>query len=662
VELYEYWRLAVRQLPILVLTLVIGFSGAVYVNYITIPTYSASADVFVTTPSVTLDVGSLATGSNFSEQRVVSYAKIISGPATLGPVIEKLGLDMTTEELANDVHATAPNGTVLISISVDSLDPNKAAAIANAVAAQFEYTVQQLELTSAATATNIKVTPVRQAKPNYNPSSPKKSLNLALGLILGLALGAGIILLRVFFDRTVKNEDHIGETHLVGTIRFDPTARDKPLLTELSKYSARAEEFRQIRTNLRLTEGNSTIRTLAVTSALPNEGKTTTSLNLALSLSDAGQKVAMIDCDLRRPQLNLFLELPKNLPGVADIIQSAALLRTYLAHPEKMMQKINPNFFVLTSGEITSDSAELVGSAGFKQLIYGLRKQFDVVILDCPPVLPIADAADTAKIVDGVLLVVKAGKTSIKQFQGSIASLQNVDAHIIGCVINMIPTNRNAEEYGYRYGYGGYRNYYGYKGRNKDKSLYSPLEPYGPGVATTTQSPRIDESNEVRDISDLHELSFELKESHGMIKRNISRASAIIYQRLTNELHEHTSAKYMGQENNYTAGNSKPAWRNGLDAYFTGIIHLQKIAKAKKGFFKLLATKTKIESEEQKTQKYVDDFMKSLEQERNREVKLPTTKKSAKKVSQKSKSYVKKKSTPIKIYAKKSTAKKLPRN
>ena len=665
-ELYDYWRLIVRNLPILILTSIIGFSGAVYVNYSTTPTYSASADVFVTTPSLTLDVGSLATGSNFSEQRVVSYAQIISGPATLGPVIEKLGLDVTPEELANDVHATAPDGTVLISISVDSLDPNKAAAIANAVAEQFEQTVQQLELTSAATATNIKVTPVRQAKPNYTPSAPKKSLNLALGLILGFALGAGIVILLMFFDRTVKNEEQLGDIPLVGTVRFDATARDKPLLSDLSKYSVRAEAFRQMRTNLRLADENSKIRTLAVTSALPNEGKTTTSLNLALSLSDSGKKVALIDSDLRRPQLNLFLELSKELPGVAEIIESDELLSKFVAHPEKMMQKINPNFFVLTSGQIPANAAELVGSVSFKQVIDASSKHFDIVILDCPPTLPIADAAVTAKFVDGVLLVVKAGKTSIKQFRGSVASLQNVDARIMGCVLNMIPTNRSADEYGYRYGYGGYRNYYGYKGRKNDKSMYSPLEPYGPSVTTKPQLPKVDESDEELGVSDLHEISFEIKESNGVLKRNISRVSAIVYQRLATQLQEQTGAKPLDQESNRTANvfsvngnsadNSKPAERKGLTAYSTGFKNLQEVAKAKKISFKSSAKKSKIESEDLNTQLYVDEFLKSLEQGRNRQVTLSTEKKTAKKVSQKSKSSVKKKST--KSSAKKPIAKK----
>jgi non-specific protein-tyrosine kinase len=526
--LYEYWRLAVRHLPILLLTTILGVSGAIYLNYIAIPQYTASADVFVTTPSTALDIGALSTGSNFSEQRVISYAQIINGPSTLEPVIKRLGLDLTPQELAKQVHATAPNGTVLISIFVTDTDPVKAAAIANAVAEQFGLTVQTLELTdSSSTATSIKVTPVRQANPNYVPSSPKKSLNLALGFILGFGIGAGIVILLLIFDRTVKNEDHLNKLPLLGTIRFDATARDKPLLTDLSKYSARTEAFRQLRTNLQLSDSNSNLKVILITSALPNEGKTTTALNLAFSLSDSGQRVALLDADLRRPQLKLFLQMPDEIMSISDILTSEKNMAAFVAKPNDLMHKINPHLWVLTSGRIPPNAAELVGSENFRTIVYAMRKNFDILIIDCPPTLPIADAAVIAKVADGVLVVVKAGKTRINQFRGAIATLTNVDAPIIGCVLNMIPINRRAEEYGYRYGYS---SYYGYKGKQKDKSLYSPEEPYGPAIDAMPQREAID------DFEELQEIRTELRERTELGSRSLRRLGEIVSKQLTRHI------------------------------------------------------------------------------------------------------------------------------
>jgi capsular exopolysaccharide synthesis family protein len=303
----------------------------------------------------------------------------------------------------------------------------------------------------------------------------------------------------------------------------------------LSKYSARAEAFRQLRTNLQLAESNAEIKLLAVTSAVPNEGKTTTSLNLALSLSDSGQNIALIESDLRRPQLNLFLELDSQLPGVSEIVTNASALSDFRKNPKSMMQKVSPNFFVLTSGFIPPNAAELVGSSEFRVLLDSLAKNFDLVVLDCPPTLPIADAAVISQVSDGVLVVVKAGKTSIKQFKGAIATLKNVDANIIGCVLNMIPTNRRAEEYGYRYGYG-YRSYYGYKGQKIDKSMYSPFEPYGPAFESVKTSQENQDDSSWIESSELHEVSFETSDQKGILRSQYIRARNALLNRLSQNL------------------------------------------------------------------------------------------------------------------------------
>ena len=564
-ELYEYWRLLLRHLPLLIFTCLLGLGGASYVNFVAVPQYSASADVFVTTPSTTIDVGSLATGSNFSEQRVVSYAQIISGPATLGPVIEKLDLGLTTSELAQSVNAFAPNGTVLIRIDVTGEDPNKVAAIANAVAEQFEQTVQFLEATSASTSTNIKVTPVRQALPNYNPTSPNKLLNLILGFVLGFAFGSGLVILRIFFDKTVKNEDHLGDVPLLGTILYDPTARDTPLLTQVSPYSGRAEAFRQIRTNLQFLGETQDRKIIAMTSALPNEGKTTTIINLALSLSSTGLRVLLIDADLRRPQLNLFLEIPTNQEGVTEILTQSQKLQKFRANPASMTINLGPTFDVLCSGGIPSQPAELLGSDNFKAMVDACRKVYDVILLDCPPTLPITDAAVIARSVDAVLLVVKAGKTTIKQFRGTQESLLNVDAQILGCIINMIPSNRRSEEYGYRYGYKGYRTYYNYDGRSKDRTLYSPLEPYGPELKGRNADSKVEESAAYADYDGLQEMRESPEGANSKLRILFKHTIGSVFERLSRELENHSE----GGAQNLSASKGAPVRQKDTVNVFT---------------------------------------------------------------------------------------------
>jgi hypothetical protein len=170
-----------------------------------------------------------------------------------------------------------------------------------------------------------------------------------------------------------------------------------------------------------------------------------------------------------------------------------------------------------------------VGSNNFRELIAAVRRNFDILIIDCPPTLPIADAAVIAKVADGVLMVVKAGKTRINQFRGAVATLTNVEAPIVGCVLNMIPTNRRAEEYGYRYGYS---NYYGYKGKKNDKSLYSPEEPYGPAVAAMPQREAID------DFEELQEIRAELIQRTGVLGKFLSRGREVLLTRIARQIQE----------------------------------------------------------------------------------------------------------------------------
>ena len=163
----------------------------------------------VSTPASAIDISALATGSSFSQQRVKSYAQIINSPINLAPVVKKLGLNVSPEKLANQITASAPLDTVLISLTVNDTNPKRAADIANAVAKQFGNTVKALELEGVNSESPVKVSISKYAIPASAPSSPKKSINYALGLLLGFGLGIGISSLLKLLDNTVKNEDDL---------------------------------------------------------------------------------------------------------------------------------------------------------------------------------------------------------------------------------------------------------------------------------------------------------------------------------------------------------------------------------------------------------------------------------------------------------------------
>ena len=207
---------------------------------------------------------------------------------------------------------------------------------------------------------------------------------------------------------------------------------------------AGAEAFRLLRSSLKWTQRDTSSRTLAITSALSSEGKTTTSANLAAACALEGKRVLLIDCDLRRPRLHQVFRLPRQ-PGIAQVLwagvsPSAAVRETFV-----------DGLFVLPAGAYTERFGDLVGSGRMPSVLAELSACFDMVILDTPPVLAVADAAAVAPLVDGVLLVV-AGATNRHAVGQALRQLESVGARVIGAVLN--------DSRGEVQRYGGYQHYY----------------------------------------------------------------------------------------------------------------------------------------------------------------------------------------------------------
>jgi non-specific protein-tyrosine kinase len=450
-ELLQYWRLIIQNRLIISLCTLVSFIAAIVITFTTTPTYQAKSQIFVSTPASTVDISALATGSSFSQQRVKSYAQIINSPLTLAPVVQELNLSITPEELSEMVSASAPLDTVLIVLTVTDTDPRRAADIANAVAKQFGVTVANLELQGIGSDSPVKVSTVLNAVPADSPASPKKAINLILGLLLGFGLGIALASLRRLLDNTIKNEDDLQGTPLLAAIGFDVLAKEKPLVTQIGRYSARTEAFRTLRTNLQFLRPDSHPQVIVFTSALPGEGKSTSAINLAISLAQAGAKTILVEADLRRPKIPLYLEFSNMAEGLSELISGQKKMTSVML--KKLIRKDDSGLNVLLSGKVPPNPSELLGSAKFDELITMLRKQYEYVIIDCPPLLPVTDAAIVAAKADGAVLVVHAGVTKKPHFIGSRDAMTAVGSTILGVVLNKIPEASLEYEYGYRYGY-----------------------------------------------------------------------------------------------------------------------------------------------------------------------------------------------------------------
>ena len=485
-DVRDFYRLVIRNLWIICSLITFGVSVSTAATIYSPKSYTAHAQLFVSVPPAIIDIGLLATGGNFTQQRVKTYANVINGPDTLKPVIENLALDIKWFELATRVKASAPLDTALINLSVSDEDPIMSAALANAIGKQFESTAALLEIEDELGSSPVKVTLAKYAVVPQSPSSPKPLLNLLLGLIFGFGIGIGIGILRQIFDDTVKNEDQLDGLSLLGAVGFDPDAKENPLISEISPFSTRAEAYRHLRTNVEFLRADNPPQVISIASPLPGEGKTTTALNLGIAFAQSGYKVLCMECDLRRPSTSEYIEYDDTQYGVTEILNGEAPLKSQKSLNLLIKFDERSGVHFLTSGKRATNPAELLDSPTFEKLIKMLRKEFDYIFIDSPPLLPVTDGGLIAQQADGVLLILKAGSTKTDQFRGGRDLLTKVNASVLGVVLNMIPLNRNGEAYGYRYGYSyGYQRNYGvYGAGDYGVELHKGEEdrPYAPRV------------------------------------------------------------------------------------------------------------------------------------------------------------------------------------
>jgi len=464
VELRDYIRV-LRKGWILILALaLVGVAAAAGYSIISTPEYQATSKVFVSTQGSD-SVQDLQSGNTFTQQRVQTYSDLVGTPVVLLPVAAALKLNLTSDQLAKMVTASSPLNTTLIEITVTSTSAKQAADIANATGQSLTSVVEDLETPSSSTADGgdanaatspVKLTRVQVASVPQKPSSPNVPLNLALGLLVGLALGVGVAVLRETLDNRIRNEhdvELISEVPIVGGIAYDPKAATRPLIVQADPRSPRAESFRTLRTNLQFLNTEGTSRSFVITSSVPSEGKSTTTANLAIALADAGSRVLVVDADLRRPKLAEYMGL-EGAVGLTDVLIGRA----------ELLDVIQPwgtgSLYVLPAGKVPPNPSELLGSQTMVNLITLFEKEFDYVLFDAPPLLPVTDAAILGKSVGGALVVVSAGHTHKNQLKGAVTALANVDARLAGFIVTMLPT-KGPDAYGYgRYGYGGYG--YGY--------------------------------------------------------------------------------------------------------------------------------------------------------------------------------------------------------
>lgn len=449
-NLQDFTRLVrSRWQVICVTTLALLFAAITYTLTVT-PLYQASTRLFVATRTSS-SISEQYQGNRLSQDRVLSYVELLKGQTLAQRTVDKLNLNMSATELRAHVDATAKADTVLITVKVLDASPVRARDIANALSDEFVIMVRELETSSPGATPDARVVVEQRASIPEQPVIPNKSRNIALGVVLGLTLGTGFALVRDLLDNTIKDHEtleQITAVGLVGSIPLDKERRNQPAISFDSDNSGIAEAFRKLRTNLQFLAVDNPPRVIVVTSSAPNEGKSTTAINIALTLAEAGNNVVLVDGDMRRPSLSKYLDLVGSV-GFSTILSGAADLT------EVLQETKYPGLTVLTAGPTPPNPSELLGSQAAKKLLSELRSQYDYVIVDSSPLLAVTDGAILATNSDGVLVVVRYGMTKREQLTHAIQNLVGVDATILGVVFTMTPT-RGTGSYQYRYSYGYY--------------------------------------------------------------------------------------------------------------------------------------------------------------------------------------------------------------
>lgn len=451
VELQGYIRVLRKRWQFVALLTLLAVAGAAAASLLATPQYEARTQLFVSTQAEG-STSDLLQGSSFTQQRVKSYADVVTSPRVLQPVIDELGLETTSDELAATVTAEVPLDTVLINVSVRNESPAEAAAIANAVGTSFAATVAELETPATGGTSPVTISTTEPASEPASPVSPKTRLNLALGLLVGLALGVGAAVLRETLDTRIKGEDDIKavvDTSVLGGIAYDPDAPKRPLIVQADPQGGRAEAFRQLRTNLQFVDVANHPRSFVVTSSVPGEGKSTTAANLAITMAASGARVCLIEGDLRRPKAAEYLGLEGAVGLTTVLIGHAELADVVQAWG-------NGNLHVLPAGQVPPNPSELLGSAAMEELLRKLEATYDTVVIDAPPLLPVTDAAVLTKLADGAVLVVGSQMINRDQLARSVANLQAVDGRLLGVVLNLLPTKGPDSYSYYTYGYSSY--------------------------------------------------------------------------------------------------------------------------------------------------------------------------------------------------------------
>lgn len=452
-ELIRYWRLIRRWAWLIILCPLIAALAAGLISLQLPKIYEAQVSLLVR-PAQPLSVGP-GSAPLTPDQILRTYARLMTERPILEQVISDEALRTDPISLSHQITVTPETNTTILDVAVRDTDPDRARRTANTLVGDFIAHVKEIQKSEATAPTASSADNLVVESPAVLPTepvSPRPLLNIALAILAGLAIGIGLAFLFDYLDQSVRSDEilleRVGLAPL-GHISYIPAKPDRRgELVSLGGDSPVIEAYKALRTNLLFSSVDREVKTVVITSAVPNEGKSRTAANLAIVLAQAGHRTLLVDADFRRPSQHRMFGRVRNV-GLSNLMVQD-MPESDLFVPDEQVQDL----VILASGPTPPNPSELLGSGQMKALLAKFRQGFDYVVIDTPPVNAVTDASVLAINVDAAILVVDTNKATYPAVHHAKQALERVGGRVLGSVMNKMKADGgNYYYYQYQYNY-----------------------------------------------------------------------------------------------------------------------------------------------------------------------------------------------------------------
>lgn len=412
------------------------------------PVFTASARVYFSTEApVNQETGQTGGFYVLTQNDLNTYIEVLNSPTVLDAIRAEVG-----EDAVFTVSAATTGTSAILNVTATSPDAATAAQVANVAGPELAAVAPEFSALLANAGQTVEATFISPAEVPGSPTSPDVGRNLALGLLFGVAAGIGLAFVQHGLDTRVRGEADIvsmSDRPVLANIPFDRHADKRPIIMDAQPHSPHAEEYRRLRANLLFVDVEKATHSFVITSAMPSEGKTTTAINLAIAMADAGSRVLLVDADLRNPSVAKTM-------GLAGDAGLTTMLIGKATFDDVAQQWKDTSLWVLPAGPVPPNPSELLGSSAMARIFSQFSEQFDFVLVDSPPVAPVIDAVLLDTLTGGTVLVVSLDRIRKRFLAHALKSLSTAGARVSGFALNMVPMGSDSY-YGYGYhGYGAY--------------------------------------------------------------------------------------------------------------------------------------------------------------------------------------------------------------